>query len=315
MSQLPPAGGLEFIVADGLSDDGSRAILQRIAARHSSLKVIDNPERTTPCGLNAALRVARGAIIVRMDAHTEYAPDYIQQCVAVLRETGADNVGGPWVARGSAYWSRAVAAAFQCPWVVGGARGHALSFEGEVDTVYLGCWPKSAFAKFGCFDEEFVRNQDDELNLRITKGGGRIWQSRRIRSWYQPRSSLPALFRQYMQYGYWKVRVIQKHRLPASWRHLVPALFLSAVIVLGLAAMFSKMALLLWLGVLLAYLLVNLAASVASAASGGWRLLPVLPAVVACYHLGYGYGFLRGLWDFGIRRKGGRQSFSALTRS
>ena len=314
LAQQPVPGGVEFILADGMSDDGTRVILQEIAREQQVLRVVDNPGRTTPCGLNAALAQARGEIIIRMDAHTEYAPNYIQECVAVLQGTGADNVGGPWVARGQTSLSQAIAAAFQCPWVIGGARGHSLTYEGEVDTVYLGCWRKQAFDRFGRFDEEFVRNQDDELSLRITKGGGRIWQSPRIRSWYQPRGSLSALFRQYMQYGYWKVRVIQKHRLPASLRHLVPAAFLSALVVLGLAAFIWRPAGWLWLLVVAAYLTLNLAASVASAASGGFRLLPMLPAVVATYHFGYGYGFLRGIWDFCIWRKGVRREFTALTR-
>ena len=314
MAQLPPDGGVEYIIADGLSDDGTRAILEQLARRHLALKVVDNPGRITPCGLNAALRVAQGDIIIRMDAHTEYAEDYIRQCVAVLQETGADNVGGPWVARGRTYLSRAIAAAFQCPWVVGGARSHATNYEGTVDTVYLGCWRKTAFQQFGEFDEEFVRNQDDELSLRIIRGGGRIWQSPRIRSWYQPRNSLSTLFRQYMQYGYWKVRVIQKHRLPASLRHLVPAAFLLALITLGIAGLFSQVALLFGAVAVMAYLCLNLLASLVTASGGGWSLLPILPVVVAGYHCGYGYGFLRGILDFIVLRKGGHKAFAALTR-
>ena len=313
--QQKPEGGFEVIVADGMSNDGTRAIVTQLAAKHPMLRLIDNPGRIVSTGLNQAIRQARGQIIVRLDAHTEYASDYIQNCVQALDTAGADNVGGPWIAQGTRYISRAIAAAFQCPWVVGGARGHDLAFEGDVDTVYLGCWRKSAFEKFGYFDDELVRNQDDELSLRIIRLGGRIWQSPSIRSRYHPRGSLRGLFRQYAQYGYWKVRVIQKHRLPASCRHLVPAVLVLALIGLGTMALFSKVALALWLCVVGAYGLFNLAASVASAAEGGVALLPMLPAVVACYHFGYGYGFWHGLWDFIICRKGTRPSFCCLTRS
>ncbi len=127
-----------------------------------------------------------------------------------------------------------------------------------MDTVYLGCWRREIFDRIGLFDETLVRNQDDEWNLRLTRAGGRIWQSPRIRSVYSVRESLGALFRQYLQYGYWKVRVIRKHRLPASPRHLVPGLFLASLLVLGVAGLF-------------------------------W-----LPAAT-CYHFGYGLGFLAGL--------------------
>src|SRR5262249_53760198 len=157
----------------------------------------------------AAIRAAQGSIIIRMDVHTEYASDYIRQCLAVLQETGADNVGGPWVAKGNGLVSSAIAAAFQSPFAVGGARGHDFHYEGAIDTVYLGCWPREVFDRIGLFDEEFVRNQDDEFNLRLARAGGKIWQSPRIKSWYRPRGSLKALWRQYVQYGYWKVRVIQ----------------------------------------------------------------------------------------------------------
>src|SRR5262249_37522272 len=151
-------------------------------------------------------------------------------------ETGADKVGGPWVAEGKGYVGRAIAAAFQSPFAVGGARGHDPNYEGIVDLVYLGCWRRGVFDWFGLFDEELVRNQDDEFDLQLIRAGGTIWQSPRIRSWNQPRGSLRTLFLQYMQYGYWKVRVIQKHKIPASTRHLMPGGFVFGFTVLPLAA-------------------------------------------------------------------------------
>jgi glycosyltransferase involved in cell wall biosynthesis len=306
---------MEVIVADGMSTDATRDILASYAAKDGRVRAIDNPRGIVSTGLNAALGLARGDIIVRMDAHTEFAPDYIRQCIAVLRETGADNVGGPWVARGEGYVGRAIAAAFQSPFAVGGARGHDPRHEGPVDTVYLGCWPKDVFARVGDFDEELVRNQDDEFNLRLIRAGGRVWQSPRIRSWYRPRGSLSALFRQYMQYGYWKVRVIRKHKLPASVRHLVPALFVAALILLTPAAPFWRPALWAWAALTGCYLLGAVGASVLTCRKAGWDLLPILPAVFACYHFGYGYGFLRALWDTATpRRKLPHAGFSTLTR-
>ena len=180
-------------------------ILRTAASRELRLKVIDNPGRIVSIGLNAAIRAARGQIIIRMDAHTAYAPDYVARCLEVLEKTGADNVGGPWLATGDGYVGRAIAAAFQSSFAVGGARGHDANYEGPVDTVYLGCWSKETFERFGYFDEELVRNQDDEHNLRITRGGGKVYQSPKIKSWYRLRGTLAALFKQYMQYGYWKV--------------------------------------------------------------------------------------------------------------
>src|SRR5262245_16145817 len=289
---------LEVIVADGMSDDGTVQILRQLAMEDPRLKVIVNSGRIVSSGLNAAIAAASGHIIMRMDAHTEYAPDYIRQCLLVLLETGADNVGGPWVARGDGYISRAIAAAFQSPFAVGGARSHSINYEGEVDTVYLGCWRRELFARIGTFDEELVRNQDDELNLRLLRSGGRIWQSPKIRSWYRPRSSLRDLCRQYQQYGYWKVRVIQKHRLPASIRHVVPAGFVGTLVVLALATPFGAFPAYSLAALVGAYSLGVITASIVTAAQHSPTLLPILPLVFVCYHFSYAVGFLRGIWDF-----------------
>jgi hypothetical protein len=197
---------------------------------------------------------------------------------------------------------------------VGGARFRNVAYEGPVDTVTYGCWRRETFDRFGLFDEELVRNQDDEHNLRVTRGGGRVWQSPSIQSWYRPRGSLAALFRQYMQYGYWKVRVIRKHRLPASVRHLVPGLFLAAVVLLGLAAPFWAPALWAWVALVGLYLGGVGVASLLTSRRAGWDLLPTLPAVFWCYHFGYGYGFLRGLLDSLLGKGKPGAVFTSLTR-
>ena len=322
-----------MIIADGMSEDGTRDIVREIARLNNQVKLIDNPGRIASTGLNAAIRAARGQIIVRMDAHTRYAPDYVRQCVSVINSTGADNVGGPWVAQGNGYLGAAIAAAFQSFFAIGWAQGHIARYEGRVDTVYLGCWKKEAFEKFGCFDEELVRNQDDEHNLRIVRAHGKVWQSPTIRSWYHSRESLSSLFKQYMQYGYWKVRVIQKHKIPASVRHLVPCTFLLSILIpllicgiclplLHCFAPSSRPGF--WLEVLSSGALVLLGlmtsiyafalmiASVLTAIRTQWRFLPVLPLVFCCYHFGYGIGFLKGGLDFLILKKGATLAFTRL---
>ena len=321
LQQQEPQGGFEVVIADGMSDDGTRELLEQLGRNEPRVRVVDNPGRIVSIGLNLAIGFAKADIIIRMDAHTEYAADYVKRCVELLQATGADNVGGPARTKAETYRERAVAAAYHSPFSVGGARFHVVDYEGYVDTVTYGCWRKRGFERFGYFDEELVRNQDDEHNLRIVRGGGRIWQSPAIRSWYRPRGSLSALFRQYMQYGYWKVRVIQKHKLPASWRHLVPGAFLLTLglllVAFILGGLFSgrwplfSIPLLLSIG---GYSLSVLAASLHTAWRSEWRLLPALALVFPCYHFGYGYGFLRGVWDFVIRRKRPGDRFVQLTR-
>ena len=303
--QLPFGWQLEVLVADGRSDDGTRERLAERAAQDARLRLIDNPGRIVSTGLNAALRQARGAVIARFDIHTQFAPDYLAECLAALARTGADNVGGPWVARGQGATGRAtsaaIAAAFQCRWVVGGARSRDLDYEGEADTIYLGCWPRGVFERFGGFDEQLVRNQDDEHNLRLRLQGARLWQSARIRSWYQPRGSLVHLFRQQYQYGYWRPFVMRKHGQPGSPRQLVPAVFVAALVTSLLLAPWWAWPL---AALLLAYsAYVGASAWAAARQAGAWPLLPRLPAVIAAYHLGYGLGTWRGLWDLARGRR------------
>lgn len=306
---------VEFLIADGGSDDGTRELLQAYAAYFPELRIIDNPDGSVPAGLNQLIRSARGGIIIRMDVHTEYARDYIQQCVRVLQETAAENVGGPARTRSRSYFQAAVALAYHSAFSSGGVSFHKPDYEGHVDTVTYGCWRKETLEKLGMFDEELIRNQDDELNLRLVKAGGKIWQSPAIRSWYYPRETWAALFSQYAQYGFWKVRVIQKHRLPASFRHLVPGLLVFGLGLLGVLAPFSRVA---GTGLLLlscSYLLANLVATLAVCASrSSWIYLPVMPLVFAAYHFGYGYGFMRGIIDFWCLRRAPSRKFTQLTR-
>ncbi|MBE3584534.1 MAG: glycosyltransferase family 2 protein [Limnochordaceae bacterium] len=306
---------LEILVADGHSDDGTREIVEQFAAKYPYIRLIDNPRGIVSTGLNAAIREAQGDIIVRMDVHTEYADDYIARCVDVLLRTGAENVGGPWVARGSDLISRAIALAFQSHFGSGGAKSHDPNYEGPVDSVYLGCWPRRTFERFGLFDEDLVRNQDNEHNLRIWRMGGRVWQSPAIRSWYHPRSSLRKLWRQYVQYGYWKTRVVRKHRIPASPRHLIPGAFVGVVTMLGGIGLVSSTARTMWVVLLLVYGLALIGASAwVCKARNAWRYFYLIPVVFAIMQIGYGYGFLMGLADIVFRQGRSTDALASLSR-
>jgi glycosyltransferase involved in cell wall biosynthesis len=315
--QLPPDWAMQLVIADGDSDDGTRELLQKISAAEPRVQWIANPQRIVSAGLNLALSQAEGEVIVRMDVHTEYADDYIAQCLAALAQTGADNVGGPWRAEPDADggpMQHAVAAAFQSRWVAGGARSRQLDYDGWVDTVYLGAWPRATFDRYGGFDESLVRNQDDEHNLRIAKGGGRVWQSSRIRSVYRPRATLRQVFRQYLQYGYWKPFVMKKHGQAASVRHLVPGVFVALLALSSLLAMLGG-PVWPWMYVVAPYAGAVTAMTVFVRAERRlpWPVAWRVPAVIAAYHLAYGAGSLLGWWD--VSRGGrGRERFASLTR-
>ena len=312
--RLPPGLALQIVIADGRSDDGTREQLQALAAAEPRLQWIDNPARITSAALNRAILAADGEIVVRMDVHTTYADDYVAQCVQALQQTGATCVGGPWRPVGEGTRQRAIAAAFGSRFGSGGAASRRLDHSGEVDTVYLGAWWREALLRLGGFDEALVRNQDDELALRIVRGGGRVWQSAAIRSWYRPRDAFTALFRQFWQYGYWKVAVIRKHRLPAAPRQLAPFALVALLAGLAAAAPWWPPAAVALAGVLGLYAAAALGS--AAAAVRPWRAPAVWLGVAwafVCMHFGYGLGFARGLWD-ALRGRGGGDPATRLTR-
>jgi succinoglycan biosynthesis protein ExoA len=304
--RLPAGVMLEVLIADGQSEDGSREMLAAWQGREARLEVVDNPQRIVSTGLNRAIASAAGEIVVRMDVHTEYASDYVAQCVRVLHETGATCVGGPWRPEGSS----AIARAFESRFGSGGAASRRADYSGEVDTVYLGAWKRADLLRLGGFDEALVRNQDDELNLRIVRSGGRVWQSAAIRSRYTPRNSFAALFRQFYQYGYWKVPVIRKHRLPAAPRHLVPFAFVAVLAVLALAGLAWRPAWALLGGIAALYAV----AALANAWAISPRQAPGIACAFACMHGGYGLGFGRALLDAFVLRRGPGAAVTRLTR-
>lgn len=295
VNQDYPHKNLEVIIADGMSNDGTREILEQICSQYEHIRIINNPLKIVSTALNMAIREARNDIIIRMDIHTEYAPDYVSKCVETLLRTGAGNVGGPARTKAITFLQKSIAVAYHSPYAVGGARSHFDHIEGEVDTVYLGCWYKETLLKIGLFDEEFVRNQDDELNFRIKEAGLKIWQNPAIKSWYIPRNNLMDLFKQYYQYGFWKFKVIRKHSQPASLRHLVPGIFVFTCLVLALMVPFLPIIKGFLLTVLASYLLFLITGSFSICKKSTWKYFPILPLILAIYHIAYGVGFLNGM--------------------
>jgi glycosyltransferase involved in cell wall biosynthesis len=296
-----PADRLEIIVADGMSDDGSRQIVRALQSKHANVRLIDNPGRIVPTGLNAAIAQTRGEIIVRVDGHCEIAPDYVRRCVAHLQAGGVDGVGGPLETVGETRTAQTIALAMSSTFGVGGSAFRTTNGQTKLtDTVAFPAYTRSMLEAAGPFDEELVRNQDDEYNYRLRKLGAKILLAADIQARYFSRSSLRSLWRQYFQYGYWKVRVMQKHPQQMRPRQFVPPLFAAALLSTALLALFWAWGRKLLALVIGAYALANLAASVGTARRAGWGHLPRLPLVFSILHLSYGFGFLRGLvkfWD------------------
>lgn len=221
---------VEILVLDGGSTDGTREIVEG----HGALvHLVDNPRVTAAGAMNRGLDVAVGEIIVRADAHTVYAPDYVRRCVDLLLESGADNVGGPMRAIGTTAFGQAVAAVTSSPLGVGPGRFHYSRRREDVDTVYLGCWRSDTLRDLGGWDDENLQwaAEDQELNLRIRQRGGSVLLDPDIISWYFPRDNPRALAKQYRNYGICKVSTLVKHHTLPSWRPLGPAMLIVATLV------------------------------------------------------------------------------------
>jgi succinoglycan biosynthesis protein ExoA len=297
--QSYPADRLEIIVADGMSEDGTRAIVSRIGKLDPRVTMVDNPERVTPRAWNAGLRAARGEVLGIMSGHAEPDPDYVLRCVGALETLEAWAVGGRIVRTSATDTQRAIALATSSPFGVGDAAHNYAEVAGPAETVFPGMWPRVVLEHVGIFDPELIRNQDDELSYRIREAGGTIWYDPEIVVRYEPRGTFSAVFDQFRQYGMWKVRVYQKHRGAARPRQLVPPVWVATLLAGLLIGLIWRPGLVVTFGALVAYLVVmGLAA---------WRMpardVPArsVMAAFAAMHLGYGIGMLQGLVRFSRR--------------
>lgn len=281
----------EVLVVDGMSTDGTTKIASEIASLDSRVRLLRNPSRIVPPGMNVGIREAKGDLVVRVDGHCRIPAGYLREVLDAFRESGAECVGGLMIGEGETYWGRIIARATSTAFGMGGRRFHGRGEARYMDTVYLGAYPRRVLLELGLYDERFVRNQDDELNYRLRARGGRVYFTPRIWAAYSTRSTLWRLLIQYGQYGWWKVMVYRKHPRLIHVRHLVPtAFFVSLVMALVTAMALGGLAWALPLGLLGAYLLVGALSSLAEGMTLG-ELPGILVAFLAI-HSAYGAGFL-----------------------
>jgi glycosyltransferase involved in cell wall biosynthesis len=301
-----PKDRLEVFVIDGMSNDGTRDIVASFAAGHPFIRLLENPKRTAPAALNIGIAAARGEIIMRMDAHTEFRANYIGCLVHWLQKSDADNVGGWLITRPSADTAKAKALTLGETHLFGvGNASYRLgvSEPRQVDTVPFGCYRREVFDRIGLFDEELVRGQDLELNLRLRKAGGLILLVPDAVSCYHSRDSLHKLWRTHFQNGYFNVLILRKTKGRLTLRHMIPPLFVLVLLAGGLLAPWSKWMLMLFLCTLTAYAIPLLAFSLAAAVRHGPKCGCWLAVVFLTLHFANGFGVMRGIADFIILRK------------
>jgi succinoglycan biosynthesis protein ExoA len=300
LAQTYPRERMEVIVADGESDDETRALVADIAAADSRVRLVENRRRIMAAGFNVGLAAARGDVILMMGGHAELCPDYLWTCVDLLRQGAADCVGGLVHAAGESAEGEAIALGITSRFGVGPCSFRSGSVQNQcVDTAAFGAYRREVFLRAGPLDESMVRNQDDEFNYRIRKLGARILLAPNIHSSYRCRRSLSQLWKQYYYYGLWKVRVLQKHPRQMHWRQFVPAVFILALLVSFILSVALAPARRILIATAGAYLFANLGNSVAIAlARSKPRLIPGLSLAFGTIHFSYGIGFVCGLGKF-----------------
>jgi succinoglycan biosynthesis protein ExoA len=255
--QTFPLKDLEVIIADGGSSDQTLENIHLFQASHENFKiqVIENKLRSIPAGLNSALRICQGDFIVRLDAHSEPAQNYIELCIKDLLDNKGQNVGGIWEIKpgGEGWVAKSIATAASHPFAVGDARYRYSKQPGYVDTVPFGSYPRGLFDKIGNFDESLLTNEDYELNTRIRLSGGKIWFNPRIKSIYYARSNYSSLAKQYWRYGFWKFKMLERYPKTLRWRQALPPLFVAGIIILAISGIFIFMALVLLLFIMAIY--------------------------------------------------------------
>ena len=300
LAQTYPHDLLEVVIADGFSTDGTREMISDFTSAHSNLKirVIDNPRKIIPSGVNLAIKAAIGEYLVRLDAHSIPRPDYVARCIQAHLEGIAENVGGVWdiQPQNDSLIARSIAAAAAHPLAVGDAKYRYTNKAEYVDTVPFGSFNKSYLEKIGGFDETLLTNEDYELNTRIRQAGGRVWLDPQIRTVYFARRNLKDLMRQYWRYGFWKAEMIRRYPKTLRPRQALPPILVAGLSLLLLFGIFFRPALWAALAVLGVYLLILIMVGIQVAINKKDIMMMFgVPLAIAAMQLTWGTGFLAGL--------------------
>jgi glycosyltransferase involved in cell wall biosynthesis len=296
-AQTYPRQELEVIIADGLSSDQTRERIAEFQRQRPDLlvRVVDNLDRSIPAGLNRAIDAAQGEFIVRLDAHCIPHPDYVERCVAALEQGRGENVGGVWEIRpgGTGWQARSIAVAAAHPLGVGDARYRYTDTPQQADTVPFGAYRRSLVEKIGRYDESLLTNEDYEFNVRVRRHGGVIWLDPAIRSVYFARANFGTLLRQYLRYGYWKARMLQRYPETLRWRQALPPAFVASLAIFALLSPWFSLMRKLFMIELGAYAFILLLVGLHTA----WRhrdlaLVPGVPLAIATMHFAWGSAFL-----------------------
>jgi glycosyltransferase involved in cell wall biosynthesis len=302
LKQEYPKENMEWIFVDGMSTDRTKEIIGIFMLKYPELiKIYDNPNKTVPYAMNIGINKSAGKYIIRLDAHSDYADDYISKCVYYLDTTEAENVGGVAETKSKGFIGSAIAQMLSSKFGVGNSEFRTSGRSGYVDTVPFGAFRREVFEKYGGYDERLTRNQDNEMNYRIRKNGGKIYLSDDIKLSYYCRDSIQGISNMAVKNGLWNVITMKLCPGSMSARHFIPFVFLLSLIIMPIITLFIPIIGWIFVAELVLYFMMDLLFSFRAASKISY--VPMLFVLFPMFHISYGFGSFIGLLNL-IKGKG-----------
>ena len=294
LQQDYPLENMEWLFVDGMSTDKTKSILLKYEQDYPGLiKVFDNPYKTVPYAMNIGIKNSKGKYIVRLDAHAEYSQDYIRKCVYYLDTTQADNVGGIAETKSKGFVGEAIALMLSSKFGVGNSQFRTNGHSGYVDTVPFGAFRREVFDRWGGYDERLTRNQDNEMNYRIRKNGGKIYLSDEIKFSYYCRDSIKGIADMAVKNGMWNI--ITMRLCPGSMgiRHFIPLIFLLSLILLPILSFINIRFLSVFVCELILYVVLDIYFALKTSKKVKYILM--VAVLFPIFHITYGFGSITGI--------------------
>ena len=307
LQQDYPKEKMEVLVMDGISEDGTRKIIEDYGKKHPFIRAIDNQKKFTSFAWNLGIKESKGEILILVGAHAAYQKDYVSKCVKYLKKYNADNIGGTMktVAKEETIVAKTIALAMSHFFGTGGVRFRTGSKEVmEVDTVFGGCYKREVFNKIGLFNEKLHRSQDMEFNIRLKRAGEKILLAPDIVNYYYPKSNFKDFLLHSFDSGFWSIYPSKFTKKPLKLRHYIPLLFILGMMGTLIFSIFFSPFFTLFLIIVCGYLLLNLYFSAGiSIKEREFKYFLILPLVFVIRHFGYGFGSLWGLLNIWMIEK------------